>query len=99
MTELAHTDYKFRSEITKSILPLGVVSINQVSRCEVSAYLMKIKIATKNRFGIWGQMFFGHCVGEYLTWGEDTILVMMNELKSDIQQLTALLYVKKKTNQ
>lgn len=89
--------YKFVSEITKAALPMGMTTTSHIKREEVPAILEKMKKLSINKFSNWGEMFFGHCLGEYGSWGEDAVLRNMRQLQSDILQLTMLLIVNKPT--
>ena len=82
--------YRFRSDITKAVLPFGIIHTNQVTRQEAINSLRLIQKQAEKEGGNWLSLFVGFCLGNYQSWGAETILAELKRLEEDIKQLVLL---------
>ena len=78
-------NYKFKSDLLKTVLPLGVTAIEHVRRDEVSGYLEALKkAAIKSDY----LEMFVHCrVEDTDGWTEESISKRLACIRADINAL------------
>ena len=81
------TDYVFKSELVKGVLPLGTSKLSEVARDEVSPIFERVRAACDK--SNWVKMFFLCRVGVYgpESWTEDSIMKNLKKLRSDLEAL------------
>ena len=78
-------NYKFKSELVRSVLPTGVTEISHVKREEVSAILNDVKNASKTAGYI--EMFVISRIKDDLGWTQESIAMRLSQIQKDISAL------------
>lgn len=88
--------YKFKSSVTKRLLNVGQISINQLTRDEIKNILSNIKETARDEFAKNASVFVECRIKKELYWDVEKMALEAQNLRDDIYALMDGLIVKVK---